>query len=378
MEIRADNSVQSIDSSTLTPIVRQALQRETLQVLDWQVKQLGGGVGNPVTAGIYRFAGSAQDGDVQVPWSAILKVLQSPANVGYTNFGEKDDQTHWNYWKRELFVYQSGLLDTLPRGMTAPRCFGVFELPGDVAWLWLEDIIDSYGGVWSLERYALTAHHLGQFNGRYLSECPLPDFSWLSKNIIQQWVSLSEWQSLSWDHPRVLEHYPRSAVNPFRRMLLENERFRAELARLPKTVCHGDTYPTNFMSRFIPGTQEQTVALDWALVGIGALGEDLGQLVLGAQMNLKEIRQEEIDKSLFESYLDGLRESGCRIDPQWVRFGYAASAALRVGLFQVLLLSMELEQIEPVVEETVEQHRVPDCFEVTMANQAYELLDAIG
>ncbi len=106
--------LQSIDLSSLTGLARQASQRKSLQVRDWQVSQLGGGVGNPVSVGLYRFAGIGQDGAELVPWSVVLKILQSPGNLGWVNMGEGELQTHWNYWKREIFVYQSGLLENSP------------------------------------------------------------------------------------------------------------------------------------------------------------------------------------------------------------------------------------------------------------------------
>lgn len=335
--------LQSVDQPTLTAIVRQATRRDSLQIQDWHASQLGGGAGNPVSVGLYRFKGFGQDGAEQLAWSVILKILQSPANVGWKNMGEGEDQTHWNYWRRELWVYRSGLLETLPAGMAAARCFGVGERPGNIAWLWLEDISDALGGKWSLERYALTARHLGRLNGMLPPEHPLPTYPWLGKNLIQQWVGQlqPQWQSLAWDDPRVLARYPKG--NSFRRLLLDNERIQARLDVLPRTVCHGDTYPTNFMSRQLADDQEQTVALDWALVNIGRIGDDLGQLVFGAQANLKESRPEDITQTLFDSYMAGLRDSGCRLNPQWVRCRFAASAALRVGLFQIFLLSEELK-----------------------------------
>ncbi|MBX3059276.1 MAG: hypothetical protein KF770_22635 [Anaerolineae bacterium] len=157
--------LQSITPSQLTAIARQSLQRDSFQIQDWHVSQLGGGAGNPVSVGLYRFAGVGQDHQGPANWSAILKIIQSPANVGWVNMGDGDDQTHWNYWRRELLLYQSDFLETLPEGMVAPRCYGAAELPGNFALLWLEDVSDSYGNGWPLERYALTARHLGRLNG---------------------------------------------------------------------------------------------------------------------------------------------------------------------------------------------------------------------
>jgi hypothetical protein len=123
--------------------------------------------------------------------------------VGAEGMGEGPDQTHWNYWRRELYVYESGLLDHLPAGLAAPRCYGLTELPGETAWLWLEEISDDYQGDWPLERYVLTARHLGLFNSAYLTGQPLPEFPWLSQNFTRQWLTgLPEWLPLFFDEKR--------------------------------------------------------------------------------------------------------------------------------------------------------------------------------
>lgn len=368
---------QSIEPAQLEAIVRQSLQRDAFQIQDWQVGHLGGGAGNPVSVGLYRFKGTGKEGEESRAWSVILKVLQSPANVGMVNMGEGKNQAHWNYWKRELYVYQFGLLEMLPDGMASPRCFGAVEQPGNTAWLWLEDINDSFAGAWSLERYALTARHLGRLNGMFGTLRPLPTDPWIGANLTQQWGTSFRpfWQSLSWEHPRILQRYHRA--NSFQRLLQEYERFQAKLNLLPRTICHGDTYPTNFMSRKLADGQEQTVALDWALVNIGPIGDDLGQLVFGAQTNLKEVRREDITQALFDSYIQGLQDSGCYIDPKQVRFGFTASAALRIGLYQIYLLSEELKQDREPAREVVEHSLTPNCFEVAMADEAYELLESV-
>ena len=371
------SSIESIDSSILTPIVRKSLDRDSFRVQEWHVSHPGTGVGNPVSLGIYRFEGTGQDQDEQLPWSIILKVIQSPANVGQENLGEGADQTHWNYWKREPLIYGSDLLESLPGGLTAPRCFGIVDLPGNIVWLWLEDIIGSNATAWSLDRYALAARHLGQFNGSYLSERSLPSFPWLSQHRIQQWIEQVPWQTIPWEHPLVLKHYPRLEKNSFQHLLSEHQRFLAKLRQLPQTLCHGDTYPTNLMSRDLSAGQQHTVALDWALAGIAPVGSDLGQLVFGAQKNLKEINPDVVSNSIFENYIDGLRDSGFTVEPQLVRFGYTAYAALQVGLFAVYLLAEEIAQSETIVEPVDVQSADPDCFEVIMAKEAYKVLDII-
>ena len=131
------------------------------------------------------------------------------------------------------------------------------------------------------------------------------------------------------------------------------------------------------MSRKLADGREQTVALDWALVNIGPIGDDLGQLVFGAQTNLKEVRREVITQALFDSYIQGLQDSGCYIEPKLVRFGFTASAALRIGLFQIYLLSEEIKRDSESAREVVEHSITPNCFEVAMADEAYELLESV-
>src|SRR3989442_799870 len=56
-------------------------------------------------------------------------------------------------WDREGEAYASGLLETLPRGLAAPRCFGVERREGTL-WIWLEHVADDVAQ-WDVARYAL-------------------------------------------------------------------------------------------------------------------------------------------------------------------------------------------------------------------------------
>lgn len=373
MEIDETFVLQTTGLTTLTGIARRAAGRDDLELGAWRVTPMAGGLGNPVSAGLFRVAGDGRDGEELFPWSAVLKVIQSPANVGQSNIGESDDVTHWNYWRRELLLYRSGFLDSLPDGLAAPRFFGAGELPGDVAYLWLEEVADDYPDGWPLARYALAARHLGRLNGAHLGGQPWAQWPWLSRGRLWQWLAmLTEWRTLSWDHPLVSAYYPAAEAGALRRLLWGHEEFLARLDRLPQTVSHGDTYPTNFKARRPAGEAEQTVALDWALAGVCPIGYDLGSLAFGAYLNRPEEALTEIDDALFTSYLDGLRDAGCRIDAGTVRFGYTAAAALSIGTFQFWMLDMLIKQGQ--TDPAVLARR---GFEAAMAEGAWELRDAI-
>jgi aminoglycoside/choline kinase family phosphotransferase len=121
-----------------------------------------------------------------------------------------------------------------------------------------------------------------------------PDYPWLGRRRLQQWYDLfPNWRTIPWDHPQVSARYPANEIGNLRRMLVEAEEFIDRLDRLHQTICHGDTYPTNFMSRGKDG-DEQTVALDWALAQVGPIGYDLGGLVFGAYLNRPERNLAEI------------------------------------------------------------------------------------
>jgi len=369
--------LRAIDESKMSAIARVALRRNNFRIQGWRTCKLEGGNGNPVNLGLYRFEGIGVDRNEWLDWSIILKVIQSPANLGYENMGEADDQTHWNYWKRELLLYQSGWLDTLPEGISSPRCFDTLELPGNIAGLWLEDITDSYSSNWPLYRYALTARHLGRLNGVYISRRKLPDFSWFSLERTKQWLNMIPWKDFPWDDSETSQYFSKNGSNHFRHFLEEHGKYLTRLEQIPHTVSHGDTFPTNFRSRRVYRGQEQTIAIDWAQAGIAPLGDDLGQLVYGTCMNLKAYKMQDISQTLFTSYINGLQDSGCRVEPELVRFGYVASAAFRVGLFKLSMLQEEFEKNGKRFHPNLISPAAVDSFESVMAEEAHQLLDHI-
>lgn len=374
METNSTANLPTVNLDVLTQVVHSALSNESAEIKNWHIQQIGGGFGNPVSVGIFRVQGIARDNVSEKAWSVILKILQSPDNLGIKDMGGGEDATHWNYWQREPQVYQSDFLHNLPEGLAAPKFYAVETLPGNIARLWLEEIQDIHKGAWSLQRYSLTARHLGRLNGFYSSKSSYPEYPWLGRDINRQWLQMMPINDVPWDHPLLLSRFPDPDNNPFVQLLLQHQRFLDKLDSLPIALSHGDTYPTNFMSTIDIYGNEQTVALDWALLGLQPLGADLGQFALGTINNLNGSHPEEIIEPLFKAYFLGLQDEGCNLDAQLVRYGFAVSASLRVGLFQLYLLLQSIEE-GSAEEDTNEFAKAPDPFETLMARKAFQLLE---
>jgi hypothetical protein len=284
-------------------------------------------------SGVYRLTGTARVGAAERAWSVVLKVLVPGAG--------HDDPAHIRYWKREALLYGSGLLDDLPAGLRAPRCYGCDEPADGGAWLWLEDVREEGERTWPLARWALAARHLGQLNGAYLAASaghrPLPRAPWLGGRRLRSWlerhVQLVPLIAAAPDDPGLRQWWPRPVVDAILRLWEERDALCAALERLPQTFCHGDAIRRNLLSRRGADGSEQTVGIDWEHAGQYAAGEEVGQTlsVAAAFFDLEPADLPALDEALFASYLDGLSEVGWRGDRRPVRFAYCAHAALRNG-----------------------------------------------
>src|SRR5918994_3854081 len=272
------SALSDVDAATLASMVRDLLDKsEAVIVGEWSCRPLGGGAGEGI--GLYRVSGSARVRDATRPWALVVKVCAATAGA---------DPRAWDYPAREGLAYGSGLLDTLPGGLVAPRCLAVEAQPDGTSRLWLEAVTDAHPGPWLLDRYALVARHLGRFNGAYLAGAPLPDQPWLSRGWLRDFVepsgpNVADLERLAGPgaSPLMRQLYPSSVVSEITRLWTERERFLAALDRLPRTLCHQDAFRRNLLHRAGP-EGEELVAVDWAYAGHGAVGGELGQLVVAS------------------------------------------------------------------------------------------------
>ena len=378
--------IKDIDRAMLTNLVRQALGSPTAEIRQWKHEPVSYINTEESSLGVHRFKGTAEHHGEVRPWSIVLKAVRAPINL--------TDQTFWNYHRREILVYESGLAAGLPDGLSAPRCLGVMKYAEDVCWLWLEDVFDSAIPTWSLAEYGLAARRLGKFNGAYATGRPLPDFPWLSRNWMRGWLGeydrgCRETLRLIadehfWEHPLLISDFPRPITEEVLRLWESHEALLSVLDQLPGTFCHMDAYRPNLFIRRDAQGNAQAVAVDWVFAGIGGLGEEIANLLAASLIWLEydASQAKQLDEAIFAGYLDGLREAGWQGDSRLARLGYTASCALRwgvVGLWWLEKLDNPQERTNfenhwnRTMPELVSQWAKTTYYLLGLADEAYEL-----
>lgn len=325
-----DRLAAQLDPQTVAAVARRALNRPALALDRWRVEPIDYVNVSPHSRGLYRVSGSARDGGSDVLWSAVLKVVAASPDEPI------DRPARPFYWRREALIYQSGWLAALPESLAAPRCLAVTERPSRQLWLWLEDIAIVAEPPWLLPRYAQLAHSLGQFGVAWRERAELRTTPWLSRSLLRAWIADAAGQIALLEHPAIKtdpllrDLYPADLIAGVRRLWSERELFCAALEQLPQTLCHHDLWRNNLAARLGPHGQPQTVLFDWEVAGLGAPGEDVGNLLGVSLLNLDCAAEQAaaLAETLLRSYLAGLRVAGGAGEAA-VRGAFAAAAALR-------------------------------------------------
>ena len=164
--MREDMKVPDISAEQLRPVVVRALGSSDATPLAWSCEPLGVDLVNPITAGLYRVAGTAEVDAARVrPWQVILKVSHHPDFAGTPlEHGYAEHPEDWNYWRREVLAYRSGIPDRFRSPLRPVQCWSAEDVDETTAWLWLEDLeVTTDGPRWSLDDLAASAYDWGAF-----------------------------------------------------------------------------------------------------------------------------------------------------------------------------------------------------------------------
>ena len=252
-------------------------------------------------------------------------------------------------------------------------------------------------GGWSLADYVTAARDLGRMAAPYLTGRPLPTYPWLETTALMGFSERDQAAYAAVPDPR--EHHPlvrRTRPDDlFPRQLAifrDHRLFLDALDRLPRVLCHRDSIPRNLFVRHHPAgpggsaAPSETIAIDWARVGIAPIGRDLASLVpAGAHSSdIDPRRLHEVDAVAFPAYVQGLRDSGWDGNERLVRFGYCASATFRYGLMQIgpmLLDDTRRTQVERSfglpAERLIDVFAEEQRFIMDLADEARALLPLV-
>lgn len=362
----------NITEEQILECVQQMTENHEIRLGEWSCNRLGWEASNDVTGGIYRVRGEAKCEQEYFQWSLILKII---VPVPYF-----DDPQHYNYWKREILAYQSGLLQNLPSMLKAPRCLAIEEKDDHTIWLWLEDVSGQFGTNWGSDDYAIAARILGAFNGAYLIGESLPDEPWLCQRWLSSWVKecdkyddQSALNPDTWKNRLLNEYFPNNIFERYQNFYNGRSSLLDGLLKIPRVLTHNDAWAPNL---FLQG-ENSMIAIDWAFVGITGVGEELGRLY-GLILN-SESGTIVNAESLFEQYMAGLRDAGWGGDAAIVRFGFTASAGVRCGM----VIPRLVEQItkrrnEEVITEEIKAWSSMAVQLLELAEEALSLIPKIA
>jgi len=263
------------------------------------------GHGTPAaTAGVWRV--QTEDD------SAILKLVRHDRG-GSERWPSSDVESSPYYWRREPLAYDSGLLDSLGRCLRAPRCRHCAARADGTVALWLEDA--GAHPAWTLERMERIARDLGRMQGRMAAD--LPDAPWLSRGWLRAYLELrARWIDDYRDGPFAAEVH---------RIWALREPILARVDAAPQTFCHFDFYPANIFG------EDETVVIDWAYCGLGALGLDAGNLVPDAIFDgfVPVAGAVAHRDAVWRGYLAGLADERFSVDADALRYEFLAATALK-------------------------------------------------
>ncbi len=322
-----------IDEDLLLAAVEEAISDRLDHAPQWIVEPIDEAPVVSATKGIWRIRSVADDSAPQ--WSFVLKALHH-ASSGHRFWRSSDESVDPMYWRREALFYETDLLADADADVRAPHCYSVDWRDDGTCHLWLEDVTGEPASEWPLSRFNVAARHLGrtQAQMRPDPDARLPEWfsrQWLRSYVERRAVDFLPLPPALWRHPLIERSYPADLTDYVQGQWAQRRRTLDVLESLPQTVCHHDVWPRNLFADD-SGDVVQTVMIDWSFVGLGAIGEDIGNFIPDSMLDMfvdSRVHGRELAETIFDGYVEGLRDGGWDRDPAEVRYAMTATAALK-------------------------------------------------
>jgi hypothetical protein len=323
---------------------------------------------------------------------AVLKYMTADRHRGQTEWdahwtAEDGRPSRWTYWAREVRAYREGLIASY-QGISAPEHLGshLDEREALLLTAWADG---TPGETWELPTFGRAAAAIGRAQGPFLAGRALPDIDWLSRGYLRDYSSEKpvEWSLLddedTWGHPLAKACFPDGLRQAVQLLHANRERLYLIHDALPSTLCHLDFWPKNLFLQ----ADGRVVLIDWSFIGVGAVGEDAGNLVPDASFDhfVPAASLAELEEVVYAGYLRGLRDAGWTGDSRLVRLGMWSSSVKYDWLAPFTLAQLrQAEHFHYGTTDTVDPaYRFAErgralLFNARWAQRALELADQLG
>lgn len=325
------------DAEAAMAVVRGAFGREPAPVTQWDLDAAPVPFTNMTTAALARVRGTFADGGRAPGWSLFVKTVQPPSRSPLWHLIPPQFHARASEelpWRAEVELYRSPIGGCLPAGIRLPVVYAIEELDGERTAIWMEDVAGS-PAPWDLERYRHAARLLGRLAGRLLEHRIPADLplrrrdlrGYFSGRVTEGVLPLLD-DDATWTHPLVATAVDARLRADLASLVPAMPALLARLDELPRSLAHGDASPQNLLAA---PHGEELVMIDWAFVGVYAVGYDLAQLIAGraetGELTPSGLRA--IHAAIVPSYVRGLADEGATVDAEAVEAGYVGALVLR-------------------------------------------------
>ncbi|MFC4116320.1 phosphotransferase [Nonomuraea zeae] len=260
----------------LTDLVRQALGDPAAEVAEQRVEPVDCPAYALSTVGLHRVRGLTTSG---ASWSFFVKSVQSlRVWDGLSQFPEAMRPLMGELfpWRTDVDAYLAD--QPLPDGLRMPRLYRLEVLDDYRLVMWLEDVQQA-PGEWDLDRYHRAARLLGELAAMRPARGPDTSLRTFATNVPPHVMIPAVLDDAVWRHPLIAPHADEKLREDIAFLATRIDTILDALERLPHTGIHGDASPQNLL---VPADgSAEFVAVDWSWNSPGAVGFDLGQLLIG-------------------------------------------------------------------------------------------------
>ena len=320
--------------SGLSSAVSRALGSRVEELLDFRREPLAYDA-FLANRSVSRLQGKAAAAKGPMRWSLIEKVTEGP---GIASAYLYDNGL------REFRAYRSGLLDDLAPGLGAPKAYGLVEDADGRLTLLLEDLhLD--GHPMADDDVLSVARHLGRFAGQWVGRVPQHPWlftGWIDRHGQPESVGPTLGRLRALRSRAVIEARIGWRIEEAVELIEQQAAIGSLLRQLPQTLCHHDAVGANVFHRRRDG-KEQTVLLDWEMIGPGPVGADLASLIFSSARrgDLPAAKASDLLPAALDAYARGMGDAGAEPNALTLRLAVQAAIGLRWALVRDIITAFE-------------------------------------